>query len=170
MIRHKDLLDRYDHVVVKTREGERECHPRDVKPGEIVELPVSDGKDGSDFDFFKVLPDLTPSGVVEQLLSEDSITERGENPIVKRIKDEVEQYLGDVAPEDLDPDSPEYDARMKEECWTLCIDKANDLVKNPEEARRYARLACFMLGYGEGRTPLQQQKAQPVWPPRPGHP
>lgn len=69
-IRLKDLNRLYDFVVVKTDDGERECHPRDVKVGEIVELPVNDSKTGSDLAFFQVLPDLTPAGVVEQLLSE----------------------------------------------------------------------------------------------------
>jgi hypothetical protein len=69
-IRLKDLNRLYDFVVVKTDDGERECHPRDVKAGEIVELPVDDSKTGSDYDFFQVLPDIvTPGGVVEHLLS-----------------------------------------------------------------------------------------------------
>jgi hypothetical protein len=54
-IRHKDLVRLYDWVVVKIPEGERECVPADVKPGEIVEIPDRWG----DLQFFKVLPDLS---------------------------------------------------------------------------------------------------------------
>jgi len=69
-----NVLNRlYDFVIVKTDDGERECHPRDVKPGEIVELPVDDSKSLDDLALFQVLPDLnTPAGVVERLLSEDA--------------------------------------------------------------------------------------------------
>jgi hypothetical protein len=71
LMRLKDLIRHYDFVVVKTDEGERECSPTEVKPGEIVELPASDSP--TDYALFKILPDLpaTPVQAVESLLGED---------------------------------------------------------------------------------------------------
>ena len=56
LIRHKDLVANYDFVVVRDELGDRECKPKDVVPGEIVELP--DPQTG-DYHFFRVLPNLS---------------------------------------------------------------------------------------------------------------
>jgi hypothetical protein len=54
-IRHDDLVRLYDRVIVKTPQGNRECDPSDVKPGEVVDIPDRLGE----YQFFKVLPNLT---------------------------------------------------------------------------------------------------------------
>lgn len=99
---------------------------------------------------------MKPEDLVEQLLSEVDQ--------VQRIVDEVEQYLGDV----IDPDMSEEDAR--EECWTLCIDKANDIMGRGPSAIAAAKEACHRLGYtpvGYRPKPKKERPAaQPVWPPR----
>jgi len=53
-IRHDDLVRLFEHVIVKTPQGNREDTPINVKPGEIVEIPDRWG----DFQLFKVLPEL----------------------------------------------------------------------------------------------------------------
>jgi hypothetical protein len=108
LIRHKDLLSRYDFVVVKTKEGERECHPRDVKPGEVVELPINDGTI-HDYALFRVLADLpTPAGVVEMMLSEISM-----NPHFARADDPF--FQDDEVPSAVDQEvAKEFE---QEELW-----------------------------------------------------
>jgi hypothetical protein len=99
-IRHKDFLRLYGggqtgHVVVHIpKVGEKECSAEEVKVGDVVELPVTDGKNGSDYDFFKVLPNLvaTPAAAVEALLSEHSYDVTQRNGVMFSI------------PSDLSPD------------------------------------------------------------------
>lgn len=96
---------------------------------------------------------MKPKDLVEHLL--------GETDQIQRIVDEVEQYLGDV----IDPDMSEEDAR--EECWTLCIDKANDIMGRGPSAIAAAKEACHRLGYTPvGYRPKKEKAVQPVWPPQ----
>jgi hypothetical protein len=97
---------------------------------------------------------MKPAELVEALLEDDGI--------VDRIVAKVERYLGDVITPETD------DATAKEECWTLCIDAANDMIGQGPKAITAARHACAQLGYPPKgyRTP-REKPAQPVWPPRP---
>jgi hypothetical protein len=100
---------------------------------------------------------MTPKDLVENLLSEDGI--------VDKIVSSVERYLGDVITDETD------DATAREECWTLCIDKANDLIGQGPRAIAAAKEACAILGYPpKGYRPRKEKPAQPVWPPQVGKP
>lgn len=89
----------------------------------------------------------------------DSLLETEENR-VSQIVAQVEQHLGDV----ISDETPEDVA--KEECWTLCIDAANDMFGRGAKAIAAAKEACAELGYPpKGYRPKKKVDVQPTWPP-----
>jgi hypothetical protein len=97
---------------------------------------------------------MTPTDLVEQLLSE------GPNAVAAVVA-HAEKFLGDVITDETTDDE------AREECWTLCIDKANDMLGVGNEARRVASQACAELGYPpKGYRAPRAKPTQPVWPPR----
>jgi len=79
-----------------------------------------------------------------------------------RVVDKAEQFMGDV----IDEEMPEAQAR--EECWTLCIDAANELFHGPcHRAVSAAKLACHRLGFPpKGYRAPHEPAAKAVWPPQ----
>ena len=75
---------------------------------------------------------------------------------VSRIVKKVEMHLGDVIE---DPESPE----ATEECWTLCIDAANQLGRgcSQDSIISWAKQACKELGYPQ---PSKTKKIDPGAP------
>lgn len=76
--------------------------------------------------------------------------------LADKIVAEVEQYLGDVITDETS------DELATAECWDLCIDAANELTHNKDEARAAARRACAQLGYPQKgyRHSRIEQKAE----------
>lgn len=80
---------------------------------------------------------------------------------VQRVVMHVQTYLGDVVGEETTEDV------AREECWTLAIDRANELSNDRQTAIRVAKEACHRVGYTpKGYRPAKRKPVQPVWPPQ----